>query len=134
MAYVILKTNERRRRPVMQRLFMGLLVTLGVFFGYEYVFDQTPDVMFEPTNITEQTIAYSITISNIQEEDMIFLLVVKGDDTEYRIESTDTVFSGNVRNLTANTTYSFTIYTLSETTQTKIFETEVSTKEMVNDE
>lgn len=134
MAYVILKTKERRRRPMMQRLFMGLIVTMGVFFGYDYVFDQDIDVTLEPDIISSESIDYTLTITNIPDNVTSFLLVVEGSDYRHDIETNQPTISGRLTDLDANMAYTFTVYTISETSQTKVYETELITEEMANNE
>lgn len=134
MAYVILKTKERKRRPMMQRLFMGLIVTMGVFFGYDYVFDQEIDVTLEPDIITSESIEYTLTITNIPDDVTSFLLSVEGSDYNYHIESNHPTINDRLTDLDANTAYTFTVYTISETSQTKVYETQFITEEMANNE
>ncbi|MFW5838550.1 MAG: hypothetical protein ACOC1L_00210 [Bacillota bacterium] len=134
MAYVILKTKERKRRPVMQRLFMGIIVTMGLFFGYEYMFEQTTDVALEPNSVTSESIEYTIDIKHMPDDVSSFLLIVNSNNSTYQIAFADTHFTGILTELDADTAYSFTVYTVNESNRTKVYETEVITKEMVNNE
>lgn len=134
MAYVILKTKERKRRPMMQRLFMGLIVTAGVFFSYDYLFTLELDVTFEPNEITTQSIEYTMMVSELPKDVDSLLLIVTDNDLVYQNSTRDTVFSDTLLDLDANTEYTFTLYTVTESTQAQIYEITLITKEMDDDE
>ncbi len=134
MAYVVLKTKERKRRPMMQRLFMGLIVTMGLFFGYDYMFEQSVEVTLEPKHITSESIDYELNINHIPDDVTSFLVIIEGADFIHQVESHNPLIEEKITDLDSNTSYTFTVYTISNTNQTKVFETEVHTKEMENNE
>lgn len=113
---------------------MGVIVTVGVFFGYDYVFNQDLDVTLEPIEITSQSIEYSITITHFPDNTTSFLLIVEGGDSVVQVASQDATISGKLTDLDADTVYTFTVYTVSESNQTKVFETELITKEEMYNE